>query len=371
MIATIFAGAVGTAELVWGKMLKDLGFPYFRVMGFSAFLSSLAFALVAKISGAHFPKTSQAVWAMLRAVFGTLTFLTMIIAVQIGAAPGDVAALTSINIVFAALLGHLFLSERLRCMHILALLLSISGAVLIAKPDIIFGASDSGMSSVIGNLLALTSGFCISCVFICARKSADISMTHMACYTAGVASILCSVLPFAPFIDEVSFSVALASPWTLLALVGASLAITVLAISLDTIGSVACPAAVSATVRTASSMICGYMAQTLLFDMVPEVLTIVGAVLMLAAVVIMASVRVSQRQPPVETETDQHVMSDTGSNVSTDTAKESLACFVASEFAEWEPHINMRLRRPSTNSRPVARTIALGSTVAVIGVVSV
>merc|ERR1712224_793294 len=209
--------------------------------------------------GARLPKASQAIFAMLRAVFGTFSFLTGIIAVQIGAAPGDVAAITSINIVFAALLGHMFLKERLRCVHIMALTLSICGATFIGRPEALFGTSQSGRSSLAGNVLALISGFLISCVFICARKSTDISMAHMASLTAAVASPICFVLPFAPFIEEAPFSVALASPKTLAGLVGVTITIIVLGIALDTIGSVMCPAAVSATVRTTSSMVCGYV----------------------------------------------------------------------------------------------------------------
>lgn len=370
VIATVFAGAVGTAELVWGKVLKDMELPYFRVLGISALLSSLTFALVAKFSVAPFPKGFQAVWAMLRAVCGCLTFLTMVIAVQIGAGPGDVAALTSVNIVFAALLGHLFLKERLRLVHISALVLSIVGAILIAKPEIFFGASESGMSSFVGNLLALVSGFLLSCVFICARKSADISISHMACYTALVASVLGLTLPLTPFVEEVPFSVGLASPLLLLGLVAATLAIVLLAITLDTVGSVLCPAAVSATVRTASSMLCGYVAQTVLFDMVPEVLTVVGAVLMLGAVVIMASVRVSPQQAPSTTEGGQDVTSDVISACSDDTATESLASFAASEFAEWEPHVATRLRRSATQSKAVVAARTIGSSLEGIAAVA-
>jgi len=70
--------------------------------------------------------------------------------------------------------------------------------------------------------------------------------------------------------------------------------------------------------------------------------------------VIMASVRVSQKQAPCTTDA---AVSDVISACSNDTATESLASFAAAEYAEWEPHVATRMRRSATQSKPVARTI--------------
>ena len=50
------------------------------------------------------------------------------LSVIVGAAPGDVAALTSIDIIAAALLGLVFLGERVSILHLFALILSVAGA---------------------------------------------------------------------------------------------------------------------------------------------------------------------------------------------------------------------------------------------------
>lgn len=71
-------------------------------------------------------------WITTRALLGSVNLLLAVYAVQIGSAAGDVAALMSINVVVAALLGHFLLGERLRWIHSLALV--CSGGVWVAFP---------------------------------------------------------------------------------------------------------------------------------------------------------------------------------------------------------------------------------------------
>ena len=74
---------------------------------------------------------------------------------------GSVAALSSVKITTAALLGHFLLGEALGRLHMLALLLVVGGAVLIWDPETI-SASDP---RVLGNTLALGgSGISSGCV---------------------------------------------------------------------------------------------------------------------------------------------------------------------------------------------------------------
>jgi len=62
-------------------------------------------------------------------------------------------------------------------------------------------------------------------------------------------------------------------------------------------GATRCPAAVSATVYTSSSMLTGYIAQSVLFDSMPTLLTLIGAGFMLLSVLMMS---VPSRQQPQE-----------------------------------------------------------------------
>jgi len=80
----------------------------------------------------------------------------------------------------------------------------------------------------------------------------------------------------------------LASPFEAIGWISVALITTLFSVCLQCAGSVLCPAAVSATVYTAASMVFGYLVQTLLFGMVPSVVTLIGAALMLSAVALMA-----------------------------------------------------------------------------------
>ena len=53
--------------------------------------------------------------------------------------PSDNIALSHTNIIFTALFARIFLKEKLNISHLIALLLTIGGALLISKPSFIFG----------------------------------------------------------------------------------------------------------------------------------------------------------------------------------------------------------------------------------------
>ena len=80
---------------------------------------------------------------------------------------GSVGALSSVNTIVAALLGHFVLGEALSRLHLLALLLAIGGGVLTWS-----GASDP---EVVGNTLAVLAGVSSGLSTICARKAGKAS----------------------------------------------------------------------------------------------------------------------------------------------------------------------------------------------------
>merc|ERR1719162_1797649 len=116
------------------------------------------------------PTLKQWKWLFLMSVFGFLSFLFSVLAIRLGASPGDVASLQSVNLVVAAVLGRLFLNERLGPAHLVSLLCSVCGAVLISKPEFIFGGSDEeagGASARFGLVFAPISGFFLGSAFVC------------------------------------------------------------------------------------------------------------------------------------------------------------------------------------------------------------
>ena len=80
---------------------------------------------------------------------------------------GSVGALTSVNTIVAALLGHFLLGEALSRLHLLALLLAVGGAVIIWGAEAIRSTSDP---EVLGSALALLAGCCSGCATIASRK---------------------------------------------------------------------------------------------------------------------------------------------------------------------------------------------------------
>lgn len=109
------------------------------------------------------------------------------------------------------------------------------------------------------------------------------------------------------------------------------------------LGSMLCPAAVSATVFTGSGMVFGYASQVFIFAREPDALTILGSTLMLLAVVIMTVFRVQAAAPAedsVQVQVETSVQATHQGESADDEDAESFISFAASEFAEFEGHTN-------------------------------
>merc|ERR1712010_388818 len=111
----------------------------------------------------------------------------------------------------------------------------------------------------------------------------------MACVSTILGLPIIGALLFIPFTADPPFGRELEEPLPTTGLVLTSFVAGILSITASTLGSMLCPAAVSATVQTSSGMVLGYLAQILLFDAMPGWLTIAGAVVMLFAVIASAA----------------------------------------------------------------------------------
>ena len=265
-----------------------------------------------------------------------------VVAVIIGASPGDVAALTSIDIIAAAFLGLIFLGEKLNLMHFLALGLSLAGALCISQPEFLFGRPEGQHHSPLGCWLALLSGCFQAGSFVCARKSAHISVGVLTFSTLLLAVPMAFVISLL-FHNESqeSWEPVLAEPWVAIGLVVVISLWTMSAVALPAAGATRCPAAVSATVFTSACMISGYLAQIVFFKEMPQALTLLGAGCMLLSVVLMAiPSRKQEPQPEPKTCSSESVdaeargASDESDAVVDETDEtESLGSFVASEVS--------------------------------------
>mmetsp|Transcript_26231 Transcript_26231/g.47930 ORF Transcript_26231/g.47930 Transcript_26231/m.47930 type:complete len:385 (+) Transcript_26231:42-1196(+) len=341
MLLMLLAGVLDSFLVITGSFAKEMQWPYFRLMAASAgvvFASSGALTLVWHCP---LPDMQQFKWLLLRGGFGALTFVLMISSVRLGASAGDAAAMASINTVVAALLGRLLLAEKLQLVHGLAVTCSIAGSLLICRPGFLFGTPNPAFA---GYLVAAASGFMQACVFISARKLNGTPVQLLNMSPAGFCVIAFGLLPSTPLLEDFSLQPVWDHPLLGLSIVAAYAALLASGIVTYSVAGMWCPAAVSATMTTGSKMLSGYLAQTLLFAQSPEVITLFGAVLMLAAVVIMAAARSVGQEAPGEGE-------QTEAATSPGTAKqeqgeeeetESLASFIAAEFVAPEGGLRQR-----------------------------
>lgn len=341
--AAFLCAIFSTGNLIMSKMMQAWDWPYFFLAGLSALCITLGLSLCMFCQKTFELQRREVKWVFLRGLFGCFNNVLSVCAVLAGAQVGSVGALGSVNTVVAALLGRLVLGEPLGKLHVLAVIFSLAGSILISDPQ---QALSSMGSSLFGNLLALLAGISLGCMFISSRKSGSASSMMLTTSAMLQRWIVCWCLAFLPVIPDGRFGLLRQNVgrtflfWLCLA---ATIFCTNLAAS---VASKKCPAALSSTLVTGATMTCGYLSDILVFGKYPSTLTIIGAVMMLLAVMTMALTRL----PPKTTRTDdpaestgpteQRHTADTGTTVTPSSTRRStsrhgsLASFVASEFAE-------------------------------------
>jgi len=332
MIYMAVAGAIPPFFMVLEEVAKKIEIPYYASMGTAEvfLVVVVAFAILCRREAL---RSGELKWVLLRGFFGTACFVLSLLAVSLGAPLGDVNALGSINVVVAALLGRLFLGEDLRLLHVLALCCSVLGAFMVSKPEVLLGLkkSDVGMPWL-GYGLALLSGFCYGGIFIASRKSQDVSVYIMTFSVMVQEATAFWIVSLTGIVQEAPLSMITGAPLRMLAFTSALFLMVVILVVSLTLGSQKCPAAVSSTILTSMQMSLGYVLQALTHSEPPQLLTLLGAGLMLLAVILMALARwmgqKSQSCPEAEVEAVQSPISSMSMK-----SNSSLASFIASEFA--------------------------------------
>jgi len=361
--------------VVAGSFAKELEWPYFRLLSAGAVLIFFSLSSLALLCGCPLPDTRQLKWLVLRGMFGSLAFVFMIASVRLGASLGDAAAMASINTVIAALLGRLLLGEKLQVVHAVALLCTIAGSLLICRPGFLFGTPNPAFA---GYLMAGASGFSMACVFISARKSHGAPLLMLNMSAAGFCILTFGSLPYTPLLEDYSLQPVWESLGLALGLMAAYAALMAAGMCAGSAAAMWCPAAVSATMNTGAKMLSGYLAQTLLFEQAPEVVTLIGAALMLAAVLIMATARSSghnaaseETQPAQDGKTTADGQPQAGQEreLGEEEETESLASFIAAEFVASEGGLRQRHSQVKTTVRQEPTPEVLGISAAVSAVV--
>eukprot|EP00929_Paragymnodinium_shiwhaense_P119353 TRINITY_DN91234_c0_g1_i1.p1 TRINITY_DN91234_c0_g1~~TRINITY_DN91234_c0_g1_i1.p1 ORF type:complete len:393 (+),score=70.95 TRINITY_DN91234_c0_g1_i1:151-1329(+) len=360
-VLMVASGLVLTLQLILGKALQSAGWPFYVMLSISSAIAFGAFAVLAGLCKAPFPERRSLKWILMRGVSANANLASMIVALRLGAAAGDVAALSSVNTIFAALLGRVFLGEPLQLSHIVSVICCLSGGVLISKPAVLFG-NQSSSTPILAYVMAVVSGLFSAVTAISARKAGTTSPWFLNMSATFTGSVFFAVLPFAPFIDEPEIAVLQRSLYLGALCIAATALLICLVIGTTTAGSMLCPAAVSATVNVSARLTLGYLADVVIFGVTVDSLSLCGAALMLVAVLFMACTRrpaaaqeeVAAAKDP-ETPTGQEPVSAT----SLEDETESLASFIASEFAAEEGHqsgIHQRKRGAVRDEQDLTQT---------------
>jgi len=359
-----------TGEMVFSKVLLNINWPYWRITACSLLGPLFLVSVVSATHQSKLPERSQLKWIVLKSAFGTVYWCMAIVAVQVGESPGDVAALTSINVIASALMGRMFLSEAVRCVHVLGVALVIGGTICIVQPSFVFGSSDEdAQTSRYGYMFAILSGFIQACYLICSRKSAGCKEWTL-CTSAVFSGLFCLALPWTGIVSDASVSVIEESPWEAVGYLLLAFATSWASIQFITQASSVIPAGSCATVYTAAGTTFGYAAQIFIFDVAMTPLTAGGAMLMLCAVVLMAWEKGPQAGVGGDVDVVRVVPMDDASVGSADTSEEtrSLASFIASEFSDFNLHGDvMRHRRPAAALIPISPSpVMIGSMAPVV-----
>lgn len=368
MFTIALAGVLFCAQNALSDNSRNFGVHFFYLYGFACVLGSPLMLAIALRRGKLSQLRKSWKWVALRGTGGASSWVFMCLSLAFGAPLGDASALCSINVVLAALMGRAFLGEALRGLHMLALLLSAAGATLISKPSFLFGREDMEVP-VTGYIMALSSGLASSLTFVASRRAQGTDtmlMTASLMLQEGSATM---VLPFLGLVQELPAGLLMESPLKAVASVLFLLLLAIASCSTMSLGAQLCPAAAGSTIFSASLMSLGYALQTLLHNRAPELVTLLGAAMMLLAVAFMALARKLYSEPCSGAEADAEArsssetpavaqseeMDDTRSDASHES---SLASFVASEWS------GVRLRpavAAVATSAPAAQSLGFAS----------
>jgi len=342
MLAMAAAGAGASICMTLCSLVQEWQIPYYRLSGSAEIVMAAGLAItILKNDELAKVQAHEWKWIVMRGAFGSATAVFAWAAVAEGAPVGDASSLGSVNVVVAALLGRAFLGEPLSLFHILALLCSIVGTVLVTKPEAIMGAATGGSpvnTAWLGHALALASGLSSGGLFIASRKSQGISPLVMSFSVSLQMGLSLWIVTSIGLVEDGPLEPLLADPAKGLGLFLSFALLLGVCIYTISVGSQLCPAAASSTIFTSVSMVLGYVAQSIIHHQHPDDLTKLGAALMLLAVALIAGARWWQSKAASARELEEPLMAEDGGNVSevvpaAEEGTETLASFIAAEFS--------------------------------------
>ena len=300
VLAAVGASLFRNATLVLGKYVQQRHLPYLFMVAVASFCISWGAALLMYYQGSYHVERRVVKWVVLRGLTGGGAHVLGLCAVLVGASVGSVGALTSVNTITAALLGYFLLGEAFGRWHLLALLLAVGGVVLIWDPKHI-GTSDPRF---LGNALALLAGISSGFMTITSRKAREASSLMLAIAATVARCPVALLLAFLPHVKDgrlVNLAVAPQEVALYLLLLMVFLGFFSL---LTSAAAKKLPAAVSSTVMVGTQMASGYVFDIICFHKTLDLVTIVGAYIMLLAALAMAFTQPRNTQLEKSTSTE-------------------------------------------------------------------
>mmetsp|Transcript_79372 Transcript_79372/g.164784 ORF Transcript_79372/g.164784 Transcript_79372/m.164784 type:complete len:380 (+) Transcript_79372:60-1199(+) len=340
MVLMAGAGLLATSEENISTAMQQAQLPYVALLGTSTFLVAILLATTGGMKKICRLPSWQWKWVFARGFAGAARQSLTLLAISTGAPMGDISALQSVNVVVSAVLGGAILGEPMRRLHALALACSVAGAVLISKPTTLVGLGDAADEPHwFGYGLALLGGMLGGGAFIAARKLQGVDQVvpvNSVTLHQSLCLFFLSVSGLAH--DPPPFASIVAKPLASFGVCVMTLLIGGLATCMMSLGGMWCPAAASSTIFTSVGMTLGYSFQILFQGKHPDVLSLCGAFLMFAAVVLMAFARRYYTQLPGPEKTIDQMATDKAISDQQQPEQEadddeSVVTFIASEFS--------------------------------------
>lgn len=212
----ILIGIVATSfAAIFIRLANDapaLVIAVYRLMLASLIMTPYAFQRVRSQRKAYTPATFR--WNLISGICLALHFATWIASLKYTSVARSVI-LVSINPVFVAILGWLFLRERLTPAILIGICLSIVGIVIMST-----GAQSSLESGFTGDLLAIAGGFFAAVYFLIGRHLRQtITATVYSYITYGMAAIVLVLVTLVAKLPWTGYSVTTYLMFLLLALI--------------------------------------------------------------------------------------------------------------------------------------------------------
>ncbi|GAV02873.1 hypothetical protein RvY_13385 [Ramazzottius varieornatus] len=253
-----------------------------------------AYLLQQKANPFDWAMIKQFGWVLvLRAVVGAGATFTSYLALQ-KLPLADASVILFSSPVFVAIFGRIFLKEPLRWSHGFAIIVTLIGCILVARPPAIFGTPVADINpefKLWGYISALAAAILTASVYVALRFMKELNSTIISFYTATIGAILSFIITgalhefFVPTDPKVIGSIFGVGILSLVSNESMNRALR-----LESAGLIA-------LLRT-FDIVWSFIWQLTVFKLVPHYFSIIGAVLVIVCVALLSMKETVQKLPP-------------------------------------------------------------------------